>query len=45
VELYPTRQSLIRVDFGDTVIRFARSGRRAAWKHNLQFAAGAGFRF
>jgi hypothetical protein len=45
VELYPTTQSVVRVDLGDTAIRFTRSGRSPAWKHNFQFAGGAGFRF
>lgn len=45
LEVYATRRSVIRVDLGDTLIRFARADRDPAWKHNLQFAAGAGFRF
>lgn len=45
VELYPTRRTLVRLDVGDTLIRFARTGQDAVWKHNLQFAAGAGLRF
>lgn len=44
-ELYPTGRSVVRIDLGDTLIRFARSQQDAAWKHNLQFAAGGGLRF
>ena len=45
VEIYPTRRSVLRIDVGDTLIRFARPQRDAAWKHNLQIATGAGVRF
>jgi hypothetical protein len=45
VELYPTGRSVVRVDLGDTLIRFSRSRQDAVWKHNFQFAAGAGLRF
>ena len=45
VELYPTRRTVVRLDAGDTLIRFSRVQRDAVWKHNLQFAAGAGLRF
>jgi hypothetical protein len=45
VEFYPTRSALIRIDVGDTLIRFDRSGLDPSWKNNFQFAAGAGVRF
>jgi hypothetical protein len=45
VEVYPTARSIVRIDVGDTLIRFARSRQDAAWKHNLQLSAGAGVRF
>jgi hypothetical protein len=45
VEMYLTRRSVVRIDVGDTLIRFARSQRDAAWKHNFQLSAGAGVRF
>ena len=45
VELHPTARSLVRLDAGNTTIRFARPDRAPAWKHNFQFAGGAGFRF
>jgi hypothetical protein len=45
VELYPSRSTLVRIDIGDTLIRFNRSALDPAWKHNFQFAAGGGVRF
>jgi hypothetical protein len=45
VEFYPARAALVRIDVGDTVIRFDRSGLDPAWKNNFQLAAGAGLRF
>jgi hypothetical protein len=45
VELSPTSRTLIRIDVGDTLIRFARTEFDPAWRHNLQFSAGGGFRF
>jgi hypothetical protein len=45
LEVYPTPRSVVRVDVGDTLIRFARTRQDAVWKHNLQVAAGAGLRF
>ena len=45
VEMYPTTRSVVRIDVGDTLIRFARSQQDAVWKHNLQLSAGAGVRF
>lgn len=44
-EFYPTVRSIVRLDFGDTLIRFSRTSQEAVWKHNFQFAAGAGLRF
>lgn len=44
-EVYVTPKSLIRLDLGDTLIRFGRSGQDPVWRHNLQFAAGVGLRF
>lgn len=56
VEAYPSRRSIIRFDFGDTIVRF--SNRRVEgfetgaipilktnYGHNFQFSAGVGFRF
>jgi hypothetical protein len=45
VEVYPTPRSVLRIDVGDTLIRFARTRQDAVWKHNLQVALGAGMRF
>ena len=45
VEVYPTPRSVIRIDAGDTLIRFDRTQLDPAWKHNLQFSAGGGLRF
>jgi hypothetical protein len=45
VEIYPTPRSIIRVDAGDTMIRFGRTQLDPVWKHNFQFAAGGGVRF
>ena len=45
VELYPTRSAIVRIDVGDTLIRFGRTALDPAWKHNFQFAAGGGVRF
>jgi hypothetical protein len=45
VELYPTQSTVVRIDVGDTVIRFDRSALDPAWKHNFQFSAGGGVRF
>jgi hypothetical protein len=36
---------VLRVDLGDTLIRFSREATDASWTNNLQFAAGAGWRF
>jgi hypothetical protein len=45
VEFSPTPGSVIRIDLGDTLIRFARTELDPAWRHNLQISAGAGVRF
>jgi hypothetical protein len=44
-EWLATRRAVLRVDLGDTVIRFNREARDAFWTNNLQFSAGAGWRF
>lgn len=39
-------RALLRLDLGDTLIRFGRgAGADARWMHNLQFSAGVGWRF
>ena len=45
VEFSPTSGTVIRVDVGDTLIRFGRSELDAAWRHNFQLSAGGGLRF
>jgi hypothetical protein len=45
VELFATSRATLRVDLGDTLIRFARDGQDPVWKHNFQLAVGAGLRF
>lgn len=50
VELYPSPNSFVRFDVGDTIIRFGERntllGPFASFtSHNLQFSAGVGFRF
>jgi hypothetical protein len=54
VELYPTEKIIVRMDFGDTMIRykddaFFRSSTSVrindGFSHNLQFAGGVGYRF
>jgi hypothetical protein len=45
VELHPTPRSVVRIDAGDTLIRFARGQQDTVWKHNFQLSAGAGLRF
>jgi hypothetical protein len=44
-ELYPFERALVRVDLGDTAIRYRRIDRDSIWRRNLQFSAGAGVRF
>jgi hypothetical protein len=45
VEFSPSTRAVIRIDVGDTVIRFERAELDAAWRHNFQLTAGAGVRF
>ena len=56
VELYPSRRSIIRFDFGDTIVRFTNrqiegfeTGAipiiKTNYGHNFQFSAGVGFQF
>lgn len=45
LEWLATRRTVLRIDLGDTLIRFNREARDAAWSNNLQFSAGAGWRF
>ena len=45
LEVYPAPRAVVRIDAGDTLIRFRRGALDPAWKHNLQFSAGAGLRF
>ncbi len=55
VEFYPTSRFIVRIDAGDTIIRFKEAGPTslpgssvftpAATTHNLQTSVGLGFRF
>ena len=45
VEFLPTSRTIIRIDAGDTLIRFNRGELDPAWRHNFQFSAGGGVRF
>jgi hypothetical protein len=53
VELYPTENMIVRIDVGDTMIRFSDDiistfptlTRLNGLSHNLQVSAGIGFRF
>lgn len=45
VEVYPARALVVRVDAGNTMIRFARDAQPAEWTNNLQVTAGVGWRF
>jgi hypothetical protein len=45
VEFYPSRSTTVRIDLGDTIIRFRDPGYPTQTTHNLQFSAGFGFRF
>jgi hypothetical protein len=55
LEFYPSRRTMVRFDFGDTIVRygerpdFATAGgvinSPSEIKHNFQFSAGVGFRF
>jgi len=53
-EFYPTRRAIIRLDVGDTIIRFRQAGRNffdgaetgsTDLTHNLQVSVGFGYRF
>lgn len=48
-EYYPTRRTLLRVDAGDTIIRYGafepKSLNAPFTRHNLQLSVGFGFRF
>lgn len=45
LEWLTSERLVLRFDLGDTLIRFNREARDASWTNNLQFAAGAGWRF
>ncbi len=45
VEVPLNPSMLLRFDLGDTLMRFDRNDLGAEWVHNLQFAAGVGWRF
>ncbi len=45
IELYPSRRVVVRVDAGDTIIRFNRNGVGDLISHNFQLSTGVGFRF
>lgn len=55
VELYPSRQTIVRFDIGDTIVRYPgilftnlSDGSlitETVYSHTLQFSAGVGFRF
>ena len=56
VEVYPSRRSIIRFDFGDTIVRFTNRRieglemvnipiLKTYYGHHFQFSAGVGFRF
>jgi hypothetical protein len=45
VEVPLNASTLLRFDLGDTVIRYGRNEFESEWMHNLQFAAGVGWRF
>jgi hypothetical protein len=38
-------RTVVRFDIGDTVTRYRRGDDSSSWKHGLQIAAGAGWRF
>jgi hypothetical protein len=52
-ELYPSHKVLVRVDVGDTIIRYGEENVEgglipvvnASTRHSLQFSAGVGYRF
>lgn len=53
VEFYPSRRFLVRVDAGDTIVRYGEENlpgalspvSRADTRHNFQFSTGVAFRF
>jgi outer membrane protein with beta-barrel domain len=53
LEFYPSRKVVVRLDVGDTIIRYGEENLEgglipivdAATSHNLQISAGVGFRF
>ena len=45
VELPLNESTALRLDLGDTLIRYDRDDLGAEWMHNLQFAAGLAWRF
>jgi hypothetical protein len=45
VEIPLNPSTVLRFDLGDTLTRFDRNDLDPEWKHNLQFAAGVGWRF
>jgi len=54
-ELYPSRRTIVRLDFGDTIVRYPGipftqipQGTivvKSLYSNKLQFSAGVGFRF
>lgn len=46
LEFYPSESTVVRIDAGDTMIRFSRDAAGdSTWTNNFQFSAGLGFRF
>ncbi len=53
VELYPSRKAVVRVDMGDTIVRYGEESLDgaqspivvASTRHNFQFSVGVGYRF
>ena len=45
VQVSPTPRTVLRFDLGDTLIRYARGGDGAAWRHGVQFTAAFGVAF
>jgi hypothetical protein len=45
VEVPLNAATVLRFDLGDTLVRYDRNDLDAEWMHNLQFAAGVGWRF
>lgn len=44
-DIYPTRSTMLRIDGGDTMVRFGRDERSAEWTHNPHVNVAAGWRF